>query len=61
MHKCPWFINIIITSDPANFQYLTATNYRNYELKRFRVQGEIFDILADGSIFNCDSKLWDLN
>ncbi|CAH1446701.1 unnamed protein product [Lactuca virosa] len=59
MYKGPWFANMdmIFTSDPANYHYISSTNFHNYPKgPDFR---EIFDILGDG-IFNCDSKLWEL-
>ncbi|XP_023730961.1 alkane hydroxylase MAH1 [Lactuca sativa] len=59
MYKGPWFSNMdmIFTSDPANFHYISSTNFHNYPKgPDFR---EMFDILGDG-IFNCDSKLWEL-
>ncbi|GJX34667.1 cytochrome P450, partial [Tanacetum coccineum] len=59
MFKGPWFTNndMLFTSDPANFQYITATNYHNYP--KGPEHREFFDIIGDG-IFNCDSQLWNL-
>ncbi|PWA95965.1 cytochrome P450 [Artemisia annua] len=60
MYKGPWFagIDILITSDPDNFNYISTTNFQNYPKgPKFR---EIFDILGDG-IFNSDSELWELH
>ncbi|PWA61000.1 cytochrome P450 [Artemisia annua] len=60
MYKGPWFANVdlLFTSDPDNFNYVSSTNFHNYPKgPQFR---EIFDILGDG-IFNCDSELWELH
>ncbi|KVH94707.1 cytochrome P450 [Cynara cardunculus var. scolymus] len=58
--KGPWFVNmdILFTSDPANYLYISTTNFHNYPKgPEFR---ETFDILGDG-IFGCDSKMWELH
>lgn len=60
IYKGVWFVspNMLVTSDPANFRYVSSTNFHNYPKgPEFR---EIFDILGDG-IFNCDSMLWELH
>ncbi|PWA85584.1 cytochrome P450 [Artemisia annua] len=60
MYKGPWFAkaDILFTSDPDNYNYISSTNFHNYPKgPEFR---EIFDILGDG-IFNCDSELWELH
>ncbi|PWA45342.1 cytochrome P450 [Artemisia annua] len=60
MFKGPGFCNtdMLITSDPANFHYISSTNFHNYP--KGPHSREIFDVLGDG-IFNCDSKLWELH
>ncbi|KAJ9565669.1 hypothetical protein OSB04_001635 [Centaurea solstitialis] len=58
--KGPWFFNmdILFISDPANYHYISTTNFHNYPKgPEFR---ETFDILGDG-IFSCDDELWELH
>ncbi|GJT52315.1 cytochrome P450 [Tanacetum coccineum] len=58
MYKGPWFANIdiLVTSDPDNFNYISSTNFYNYPKgPEFR---EFYDVLGDG-IFICDSKSWE--
>lgn len=56
----PWFCNIdmLVTSDPANIDYITSKNFSNYpkgpEFKK------IFEIFGDGS-FNSDFELWEIH
>ncbi|KAI3678163.1 hypothetical protein L6452_37445 [Arctium lappa] len=51
-------MDILFTSDPANYHYISTTNFHNYP--KGPEHREIFDILGDG-VFNCDSKLWELH
>lgn len=58
MWKGPWFakMNILITSDPLDFQHVLCKNFINYPKgDEFR---KIFDILGDG-IFTSDGELWE--
>ncbi|GJR99188.1 cytochrome P450 [Tanacetum coccineum] len=60
MYKGPWFAggDMLFTSDPENFKYISTTNFQNYPKgPEFK---DIFDILGDG-IFSSDSNLWELH